>query len=86
MFNIRSLAAGLALSAYAVAAFAAGPKTYPSEDAAAKACKTAVVWGTPESGVYHLKGTRYYGTTITGVWTCEAAAKKAGWHAAKNEQ
>jgi hypothetical protein len=36
--------------------------------------------------VYHAKGTRYYGNTKSGVWVCEASAKKAGWHIAKNEQ
>jgi hypothetical protein len=86
MFKMRMLAAASLLTAFSFTALAADPKTYPSEDAATKACKSAVVWGTPESGVYHVKGTRYYGNTKTGVWACEAAAKKAGWRVAKNEQ
>ncbi len=86
MFRMRMLAGAALLTAVSFAALAADPKTYPSEDAATKACKSPVVWGTPDSGVYHAKGTRYYGNTKSGVWVCEASAKKAGWHIAKNEQ
>ena len=70
----------LALSASAFAA-----KSYETEEKAAKACKTEVVWTNTATGVFHVKGTRYYGTTKDGAWMCRAAAEKAGMKPAKNE-
>lgn len=81
-----SILAATAAITFMVGTAHAAPKSYPTEDAATKACKSAVVWGNPDSGVYHLKGSRDYGRTKSGEWVCEAAAKKAGWHAAKNNQ
>jgi len=71
----------------AVPAYADGIKTYPSEEAASKACRSPVVWANPNSaGVYHVKGAKFYGNTKEGAWVCQAAADAGGWHAAKNGQ
>ena len=68
-------------------ASAAGVKEYKTEAGAQKHCpKDLVVWGSSASGVYHLKGTRNYGTTKDGHYVCAAEANAAGWHAAKNNQ
>lgn len=84
--SVRAAAAALMAFALSVSAYAAGPKTYPSEDAATKACKSEVVWLNTNSGIFHVKGTKNYGTTKDGAWVCRAAAEKAGKKPAKNEQ
>jgi len=71
--------------AFSVSAQAATPKHYPTEEAAAKACKSGVVWANTDTGVFHAKGSRWYGTTKDGAWVCRAAAERAGMKAAKNE-
>src|SRR5437016_5518660 len=44
-----------------------------------------MVWVNTESGVYHKRGTRWYGRTKKGKYMAEADAIKAGYHAAKKE-
>ncbi|MEE3623013.1 hypothetical protein UCD39_03305 [Nitrospirillum sp. BR 11752] len=53
-------------------------KHYADPAAAAKVCKSPVVWVNPNSGVYHLPGSRYYGTTKDGFYMCQKAAEAAG--------
>src|SRR5579885_1258198 len=43
------------------------------------------VWVNTDSGVYHKSG-QYYGHTKSGKFMTEEDAKKAGYHAAKNEK
>lgn len=70
-----------------VGANAAGVKEYKTEAGAQKHCpKDIVVWGSSASGVYHLPGSRNYGTTKDGKYVCMGEANGAGWHAAKNNQ
>jgi hypothetical protein len=45
-----------------------------------------VVWGSSESGVYHMKGSKNYAKSKGGKYVCVGEADKAGWHAAKNKQ
>jgi hypothetical protein len=59
-------------------ALAAEGKHYSDPAAAAKVCKSPVVWVNPNSGVYHMQGSRYYGTTKDGFYMCEKAAEAAG--------
>ncbi len=43
------------------------------------------VWVNLNSGIYHLPGTRWYGTTRRGMYMCRRAADAAGYRAARNE-
>ncbi|TWB27709.1 hypothetical protein [Nitrospirillum bahiense] len=59
-------------------ALAAEGKHYSDPAAAAKVCKSPVVWVNPASAIYHLQGSRYYGTTKDGFYMCQKAAESAG--------
>lgn len=50
-------------------------------------CKSGdpVVWVNTNSHVYHLQGSKYYGTTKEGKYECKTAADTEGDHQAKNE-
>jgi hypothetical protein len=62
-------------------------KEYKTEAGAQKHCPTdTVVWGSSESGVYHMSGARNYGKTKDGHYVCMGEANKAGMHAAANNQ
>ena len=83
----RVLSAVAALALIATPVMAAGIKAYPTEDEATKLCKSEVVWANPNSaGVFHVKGSKFYGNTKEGAWVCRAAAERGGWHEAKNGQ
>lgn len=59
---------------------------YRSEAAAAQGCKgDQVVWVNTErsSGVYHLRGSRFYANTSYGVFSCRSDAEKFGYHASR---
>ncbi|MEA1674000.1 hypothetical protein [Nitrospirillum sp. BR 11163] len=51
------------------ATLAAEGKHYSAPAAAAKVCKSPVVWVNPNSGLYHMPGNRYYGTTKDGYYS-----------------
>jgi hypothetical protein len=61
---------------------------FKSESAARKHCPDdEIVWGFNKSGgVFHVKGTKGYGTTKDGAYFCRGEAEKGGWHAARNNQ
>lgn len=63
-----------------------GPLTqYPTESAAQTHCPSdVVVWLNTKTGVYHEKGTHYYGTTKHGAYVCEKDADAAGDRASKS--
>ena len=42
-----------------------------------------MVWANPDSKIYHLPGSRWYGRTKTGRYMPEAEAVKAGYREAK---
>ena len=44
-----------------------------------------VVWANPDSHVYHVSGSRFYGSTKAGTYMCRSAADRSGFRAAKNE-
>ena len=55
------------------------PPGYANEASAKKHCATdEVVWLNMKSHVYHEKGTRFYGTTKLGEYTCRKEADAAG--------
>ncbi len=82
----HSLFAAIVAGALAVfaPAYAADPQTFKTEDSATKFCKAGnVVWFNPESKIYFDPGSRFYGKTKAGGFTCRAFADKAGFRANK---
>jgi len=62
-----------------VPASTGNPPGYSHEAPALKHCATdPVVWLNTKSHVYHEKGTRFYGTTKLGEYTCRKEADAAG--------
>lgn len=72
----------------AATAYAAGIPAFPTEAAAQQHCpQDIVVYGENKSGgVYHFKGSRWYGNLKYGMYVCKAEADAGGWQAAKNNQ
>ena len=65
-------------------AYAADPQTFKTEDSATKFCKQGnVVWFNPASKIYFDPGSRFYGKTKAGGFTCRVFAGKAGFRANK---
>ena len=87
---MRAIGIALAVAALtfgAATANAAGIKQYKTEAGAQKHCPgDTVVWGSSESGVYHMKDSKNYGKSKGGKYVCMGEADKAGWHASKNKQ
>ncbi len=83
MFRRLILAAGLALSMLAPA-HAADPQKFGDEAKATAFCKAGnVVWFNPDSKIYFESGSRFYGKTKAGGFTCRTFADKAGFRANK---
>ena len=71
---------------FVVAACAPRLQGYGSELAATQGCKgDQVVWVNTErsSGIYHLRGSRYYANTSYGVFACRSEAEKFGYQRAR---
>jgi hypothetical protein len=63
------------------------PKQFSTDTAAATTCpKDVVVWVNLSSKVWHLKGTKSFGTTKHGTFMCEADATAEGFHAPKKPE
>lgn len=61
------------------------PQEYSTEAAATSHCRgDEVVWLNVKTGVYHSKGTEYYGNTKNGAYTCKKDADAAGDRASKS--
>lgn len=87
MKHLTLIAAALAFGLAMAPAMAASPKVYKTEAGAQKHCPSdTVVWANTDSGVFHEKGTRWYGKTKDGRYVCKAEAVGAGWHPAGNGQ
>jgi hypothetical protein len=72
------LAAGLTLSA-PTTSLAAQPALFTTEQAARQHCPAdVVVWLNTQSGVYHLRGQRYYANTKRGAFVCKREADASG--------
>lgn len=60
------------------------PQEYDTEAAATSHCRgDEVVWLNVKTGVYHAKGTEYYGNTKNGAYACRKDADAAGDRASK---
>lgn len=70
----------------AVVAYAQIPM-FSSEAAAQRHCPgDQVVWLNIPSGIYHLKGMRWYGRTENGAYVCRREADAAGYRETRNGQ
>lgn len=68
-------------AASAPAAASGGVAQYSSETAATSACSgDTVVWANATSKALHTSGTKYYGKTKHGFYTCEKQALASGYH------
>lgn len=59
------------------------PQEFDTEAAAVRRCGSEVVWLNIKTGVYHAKGTEFYGNTKNGAYVCRKDADAAGDRAAK---
>lgn len=79
--QLFGLNAAMAASAYSELSM------FTTEDAAQKHCpKDIVVWLNTSSGIYHLKGERWYGRTKHGAYVCKKDADAAGDRETENGQ
>jgi hypothetical protein len=63
------------------------PASFATEKAAQQHCPSdTVVWLNLPSGIYHLKGQRWYGQTKSGAYVCRVEADKAGDRLDRNGQ
>jgi hypothetical protein len=74
-----ALAACVATSAFAI-------KLYQTEDEAKARCHSEVVWLNAKTMIYHMPGTKGYGSTKEGAFVCQKAADHAGARPAMNGQ
>jgi hypothetical protein len=60
---------------------------FPTEQQAQAHCPTdIVVWLNLPTGIFHLKGQRWYGRTNSGAYVCEHEADQAGMRETRNGQ
>lgn len=60
---------------------------FDTEGAAQRHCpRDTVVWLNTRSGIYHLKGERWYGITEYGAYVCQKEADGAGYRETRNGQ
>lgn len=70
-----------------VAAMASDLPLFETEADAQKHCPhDTVVWLNTKSGIYHLKGERWYGNTKYGAYVCKKEADAAGDRETENGQ
>ena len=62
-------------------AFAENLQLFPTELKARQHCDTSdiVVWLNTATGIYHLKGMRWYGNTTSGAFICRKDGDRAGY-------
>jgi hypothetical protein len=69
------------------AGLAAEPTAFTNEQEAQQHCPAdTVVWLNLPTGIYHLKGERWYGRTTNGAYVCEKEADRAGDRLTRNGQ
>ncbi len=70
-----------------VLASAASAPLFNTEVEAQSHCpKDVVVWVNLPTGIYHLKGERWFGNTNHGAYVCEQEGEQAGYRATRNGQ
>jgi len=77
----------LGLAAFLMGAPARGADIpYFSSPAQAQAhCPSdEVVWLNLPTGIYHVRGSRWYGATKSGAYVCRAEADRAGYRVSRN--
>jgi hypothetical protein len=76
----------LSMSIFALA-FEGNVELFVAETEAQKHCPSdVVVWMNTPTGIYHLKGMRWYGNTNHGAYVCQKEGDQAGYRATKNGQ
>ena len=74
-----------AVAALVFASPALAQEQFSSEQQAQQHCpKNTVVWLNIPSGIYHMKGMRWYGATRHGAYVCQQEADKAGDRKTRN--
>lgn len=83
-----ALAGAILLSTSMVAlAFESSVQLFAAEAEAQKHCPTdVVVWVNTPTGIYHLKGMRWFGNTNRGAYVCQKEGDQAGYRATRNGQ
>jgi hypothetical protein len=82
----RAVTASPTSQAYSQIAYTNIPM-FDAEQAAQKHCPSdIVVWLNTNSGIYHLKGERWYGNTRYGAYVCKKEADAAGYRETRNGQ
>ena len=78
----RQFLVGLLLLALSLGpAFAENLQLFPTELKARQHCDSSdiVVWLNTATGIYHLKGMRWYGNTTSGAFICRKDGDRAGY-------
>jgi hypothetical protein len=79
--------AGSYVAIQPIAAIASSLQLFSTEDGAQRHCpRDVVVWLNTASGIYHLKGERWYGNTRHGAYVCKREADAAGDRETENGQ
>ena len=61
--------------------------SFPTEQSAQAHCPSdTVVWLNLPTGIYHMKGMRWYGRTNSGAFVCQGEADRAGMRETRNGQ
>lgn len=75
------------IAVHTTAAIASSLQLFTTEPQAQHHCpRDTVVWLNTASGIYHLKGERWYGNTKHGAYVCEKEADAAGDRETENGQ
>ena len=81
------LALALIVLCAAGTGLAAELTTFTNEQDAQQHCPSdTIVWLNLPTGIYHLKGERWYGRTRHGAYVCEKEADRAGDRPTRNGQ
>ena len=88
--SLKSIVLGVALFLSTLRPAYANPPTavhFQSEQRAQQHCpQDSVVWVNTKTGVYHLKGERWYGATRDGAYVCRKEADAEGDRMTRNGQ
>ena len=89
MNSLKALLIVLALGVPCLASAAAKNDLplFRTEQQAQQHCPTdTIVWANTSSGVYHLRGERFYARTKNGAFVCQKEADQKGLRVSRNGQ